>query len=60
MMPFWFDDAIFLVAIFRMLTFTGAFIRLQLHEVGAGAGEGLVEVYETEVGAGTAGTRVGS
>lgn len=48
------------VAIFRMLTFTGAFIGLQLHEVGAGAGEGLVEVDETEVGAGTAGTWVGS
>lgn len=43
-----------------MLTFTGAFIRLQLHEVRAGAGEGLVEVNETEVGARAAGTRVGS
>lgn len=56
MIPFWFDY----VAILPTLTFTGALIGLQLHEVGAGAGEGLVEVDETEVGAGTAGTRVGS
>lgn len=44
-------------------TFAGAFVGLQLHEVRARAGEGLVEVDETEVRAGTfavaGGTRVG-
>lgn len=34
-----------------VLTFTGAFVRLQLHEVRASTGEGLVEVDKTEVGA---------
>lgn len=34
-----------------VLTFAGAFVRLQLHEVRAGTREGLVEVDETEVGA---------
>lgn len=34
-----------------VLTFAGASVRLQLHEVRAGTGEGLVEVDETEVGA---------
>lgn len=33
------------------LTFAGASVRLQLHEVRAGTGEGLVEVDETKVGA---------
>ncbi len=47
-----------------VFTFTGAFVRLQLHEVRASTGEGLVEVDETEVGARaftiTGGTRVDS
>lgn len=47
-----------------VLTFASAFVRLQLHEVRAGTGEGLVEVNETEVGARTftvtCGTRVRS
>lgn len=34
-----------------VLTFAGAFVRLQLHEVRASTGEGLIEVDETEVGA---------
>lgn len=33
------------------LTFAGAFVRLKLHEVGAGTGKGLVEINEAEVGA---------
>ena len=47
-----------------VLTFAGSLVRLQLHEVRAGTGEGLVEVDETEVGARafavTGGTWVGS
>lgn len=46
-----------------ILTFAGALVRLQLHEVRAGAGEGLVKVDETQVGAEGftigAGTRIG-
>lgn len=34
-----------------LLTFAGAFVRLQLHEVRTSAREGLVEVDEAEVGA---------
>lgn len=45
---------------FCVFTFAGAFIRLQLHEVRAGAGEGLVEVDETKVGAWAAGAWVRS
>ena len=45
-------------------TFTGAFVGLQLHEVWAGAGKGLVEVDKTQMGAGflpiDRSTRVGS
>lgn len=33
------------------LTFAGAFVRLKLHEVGAGTGKGLVEINQAEVGA---------
>lgn len=46
----------------RLCAFTlaGAFVRLQLHEVRTGAGEGLVEGDEAEVGAGAAGAGVGS
>lgn len=44
----------------RAFTLAGAFIRLQLHEVRTGAGEGLVEGDEAEVGAGAAGAWVGS
>lgn len=42
------------------LTFAGAFVRLQLHEVRTSAGEGLVEVDEAEVGARAAAVHLGA
>lgn len=44
----------------RLLTFACAFVRLQLHEVRARAGEGLVEVDETEMGARAAAINLGA
>lgn len=41
----------FLQVTVSILAFAGALVGLQLHEVGAGAGEGLVKVDETQVGA---------
>lgn len=43
-----------------LLTFARAFVRLQLHEVRTGAGEGLVEVDEAEVGARAAAIHLGT
>lgn len=37
---------------FPFLAFAGALVGLQLHEVGAGAGEGLVKVDQAQMGAG--------
>lgn len=42
------------------VTFAGAFVGLQLHEVRASTGEGLVEVDETKMGTRAGGTWVWS
>lgn len=42
------------------LTFASAFVWLQLHEVRTSAGEGLVEVDETEVGTRAAAVHLGT